>query len=108
MQLQYFRDLGFSIDHLVDILAHHGGSHNLAALQALVEKKITYTKDEATLTVTQLQYFRDVGFSIDHLVGILANIGGSYNLAALQKVSEKRSRILKMSHADRDAITVFL
>ncbi len=75
-QLQYFRDVGFSIDHLVGILAHDGGSHNLAALQALVEKKITYTKDQATRTVTQLQYFRDVGFGIDHLVRILAHGGG--------------------------------
>ncbi len=70
-----------------------------------MEKEITYTKDQATLTVTQLQYFRDVGFSIDHLVGILANIGGSHNLAALGSFLLNKDIIKKELIADADFVS---
>src|SRR5437763_1623582 len=87
--LSLLQKAGFTPEHLVRVLANHGGSKNLAALQALLQILLDETGQEFLVEIdgipqTSLSLLQKAGFTPEQLVRVLANIGGSKNLAALQ------------------------
>src|SRR5436305_1936771 len=80
---------GFTPEHLVSVLANGGGSKNLEALQALLQVLPDETGQGLLVGMdgippTSLSLLQKAGFTPEHLVSVLANNGGSKNLAALQ------------------------
>ncbi|MFI4919168.1 MAG: hypothetical protein ACHP65_06405 [Legionellales bacterium] len=116
-QLAVLTKAGFLSDKLVGILAHKGGSKNLAALQALLQPMMN-NRGQCILDtnhepLTQLTVLTKAGFSSDKLVGILAHNGGSKNLAALQALlqpmlSSEGQCILDANHEPLTQLTVLI